>query len=519
MHVAVKQPTQHTGRSHLEDDWQQEGPVERPKIIHSRLFSGAIFDMFTSGRMLRPWRACGGDLSECFPGFPFEVSMLVQLPQRQFLFKQLISRSTAWNRLTSANHTQTSCVSLLYPKWPQQDHNVDHKDSVQPANLVQGCSELVVKGDWENFSDFDLYQYWGNFTDGYFSNDSYDPCETSAVCSVQPCDASDNQRFQHVFIPTLYSVIFLVGLLGNGVVLLVLTRNLRTLAVTETYILHLALADLLLVVGMPFWAAEEAWGWSFGLATCKIVGATYNISFYSSIYLLVCISFDRYLSIVHAVQMYKRRQPWRVYLSCLLVWLICLLLSIPDFIYLMPIQSNGSSKCAHNYEADTSKTWIVAMRFFYHVTGFLGPLMVMAFCYLNIVVTLRQSHSAQRRKECRAIKVIAVVVLAFLVCWTPYNVVMFTETLHRLGVVGRDCGMESRLDTSYAVTSCLGNLHCCLNPFLYAFVGAKFRRQLLEALREAGCVSRDFVKRCSQPSRRQSVMAVSESGETSYSGF
>ncbi|XP_041032619.1 C-X-C chemokine receptor type 3-like [Carcharodon carcharias] len=364
------------------------------------------------------------------------------------------------------------------------------------------------------YSDFNLSLLY-NLTSDYFQNYSYDPCDKDTICTVQPCDGISSWAFQRVFIPVFYWAVFLVGLMGNGLVMLALTRHLRALAVTDTYILHLAMADLLLVLGMPFWAFEATLGWAFGVVTCKVVGALYNISFYSSIYLLGCISFDRYLSIVHAVHMYRRRKPGRACLSCFVVWLVCVVLAIPDFVYLRPIQNNGSARCAHDYGAKASKAWIVAMRFFYHVTGFLMPLTIMAYCYLNIILTLRQSHNYQRRKECRAIKLITVVVLVFFVCWTPYNVVMFLETLHRLGAIQRDCGLEERIDTSYSLTSCLGNLHCCLNPFLYAFVGVKFRSQLLEALRVASCLGGDFVKQ----GRRHSIVAVSDSGDTSYSGF
>ncbi|XP_078389636.1 C-X-C chemokine receptor type 3-like [Cetorhinus maximus] len=365
-----------------------------------------------------------------------------------------------------------------------------------------------------DFSDIDL-SLFANFTSDYPRNESYDPCDPALTCDAQPCDSDHSRAYRRLFVPAFYLTVALVGLAGNGLVILVLARRLRSLAATETYILHLALADLLLAVGMPLWAAEAAQGWAFGTATCKVVGALYNVSFYSSIYLLGCISFDRYLAIVHAVHLYKRGKPWRACLSCLVVWLVCGLLAIPDLVYLRPLQVNGSGKCAHDYGAQESRAWIVAMRFFYHVTGFLVPLGVMAFCYLNIVRTLRQSHSYQRRKECRAVKAIAAVVLAFFLCWTPYNVVMFLETLHRLGAFGRDCGLEERLDASYSLTSCLGNLHCCLNPFLYAFVGVKFRAQLLQALREAGCLRGEFA----HLGRRQSTVAVSESGDTSYSGF
>ncbi|XP_067874899.1 C-X-C chemokine receptor type 3-like isoform X2 [Heterodontus francisci] len=372
----------------------------------------------------------------------------------------------------------------------------------------------VVEFDMEYLQSLNV-----SFGSGDYQNDSSDPCDAIIVCATQPCDGVLSQGFLRVFMPIFYSAIFLLGLVGNGMVVGVLMRNIRTLAVTETYILHLAVADILLASGMPFWAVEEARGWVFGTVACKLFGALYNINFYSSIYLLGCISFDRYLSIVHAVQMYKKRRPWRVYLSCAVVWCVCLLLAIPDFIYLKVIKSNGSSQCSHAYGAGHSKAWIVAMRCIYHITGFLLPLTVMCYCYVNIIRTLNQSHNIQRRKERRAIKVIAVVVGAFFLCWTPYNVVMFLETLHRLGAISRDCKMEAEMDTSYSLTSCLGNLHCCLNPFLYAFVGVKFRRHLLVILRDGGCVSREFVKRFSRPSRRQSVISVSESGDTSYSGF
>ncbi|XP_063049705.1 verrucotoxin subunit beta-like [Engraulis encrasicolus] len=53
---------------------------------------------------------------------------------------------------------------------------------------------------------------------------------------------------------------------------------------------------------------------------------------------LICFvtmaSVDKYMSIVHAVKMYSRKKPWVVQASCLTVWLVTLILSIPDWLYL-----------------------------------------------------------------------------------------------------------------------------------------------------------------------------------------
>ncbi|XP_067831401.1 C-X-C chemokine receptor type 3-like [Heptranchias perlo] len=385
------------------------------------------------------------------------------------------------------------------------------------ADMVNSEDSFYMDFYNDNRSLFDLLNL--NYSFDYFPNDSSDPCDTSVLCPVEPCDAMQSKSFNQIFFPVLYSAIFVVGLLGNGMVVLVLMRNMRMLAVTETYILHLAIADVLMVLSMPFWAVEEARGWIFGTVACKFIGAIFNINFYSSIYLLFCISIDRYVSIVHAVQMYKRQRSHTAYVVCLVVWCICLLFAIPDFIYLKPKYYNGSFQCVHNYRAESSKAWIMASRFFYHVTGFLIPLVVMSYCYLNIIRTLNRSQNLQRKKESKAIKVIVVVVAAFFICWTPYNIVMFLDTLNRLGALQRDCDMETQLDVTHSITGCLGYLHCCLNPFLYAFVGMKFRRHLLKMLRDGGCVSQEFARKCAGPSRRQSIMSVSESGDTSYSGF
>ena len=61
-----------------------------------------------------------------------------------------------------------------------------------------------------------------------------------------------------------------------------------------------------------------------------------QINFYCGIFLLACISLERYLSIVHATQMYSRRNPWVVHLSCLGVRLFSLLL--PDWIFLEDVE-------------------------------------------------------------------------------------------------------------------------------------------------------------------------------------
>lgn len=81
-------------------------------------------------------------------------------------------------------------------------------------------------------------------------------------------------------VPVLYSLELVIGLLGNGLLLAVLAQKRRSWSISDTFILHLSVADLLLLVTLPFWAIQAAHqcGWCFGLFLCKSSMAVFNVS-------------------------------------------------------------------------------------------------------------------------------------------------------------------------------------------------------------------------------------------------
>ncbi len=111
--------------------------------------------------------------------------------------------------------------------------------------------------------DFDFYDYNGSYSDDY--NDS--------CCGGFICDQESSMYFDSIFIPVLYSLALVVGLVGNGLVVVVLWKKRKGLNVTDIFILHLSLADILLLLTLPFWAVEAANEWIFGTVLCKLTGA------------------------------------------------------------------------------------------------------------------------------------------------------------------------------------------------------------------------------------------------------
>ncbi|MEQ2212744.1 hypothetical protein XENOCAPTIV_004404 [Xenoophorus captivus] len=86
---------------------------------------------------------------------------------------------------------------------------------------------------------------------GNYSFDEYYGYEEGDIC-----DPEEGVKLGEVFIPILYSVTFIVGILGNRLLLGVLIKRRKIWSVTDTFILHLAVADILLLVTLPFWVAE-----------------------------------------------------------------------------------------------------------------------------------------------------------------------------------------------------------------------------------------------------------------------
>ncbi|KAL0172368.1 hypothetical protein M9458_032679, partial [Cirrhinus mrigala] len=212
------------------------------------------------------------------------------------------------------------------------------------------------------------------------------------------------------------------------------------------------------------------------------------INFYCGIFMLSCISLDRYLSIVHAVQMYSRKKPMVIHCCCLMVWFFCLLLSIPDWIFLVATvdsRRQGRTECVPDYLPDSQRR--LASRWLYHVLGFIFPALIMVFCYTCILLRLQRGSQYKQKK--RAIRVIVALVVAFFIHWTPYNITLIADTMQTNGTLthgNTSCESTTALDLALTATSTLAYLHCCVNPVLYAFVGVKFRQHLLDMLRPLG---------------------------------
>lgn len=99
----------------------------------------------------------------------------------------------------------------------------------------------------------------------------------------------------------MYTLIFVLALLGNGIVIYVVGTTPRMRTVTNFFIVNLAVGDILMTlfcVPFSFMSVLVLAYWPFGQTLCHLVNYTQAVSVLVSAYTLVAISIDRYMAIM-----------------------------------------------------------------------------------------------------------------------------------------------------------------------------------------------------------------------------
>uniref|UniRef100_UPI00358FC214 cholecystokinin receptor type A-like n=1 Tax=Myxine glutinosa TaxID=7769 RepID=UPI00358FC214 len=145
----------------------------------------------------------------------------------------------------------------------------------------------------------------------------------------------------------LYLLIFITSVVGNAIILIVLGCNRRLRTVTNTFLLSLAVSDLLLALFcMPFNLIPSLLkDFIFGWFICRSVAYLMGISVSVSTFSLVAISLERYGAICDPLR--SRSWQTRSHASRVVcvTWLLSLALMVPYILYsqLLPFKKDDGS--------------------------------------------------------------------------------------------------------------------------------------------------------------------------------
>lgn len=286
----------------------------------------------------------------------------------------------------------------------------------------------------------------------------------------------------HAIIPPYIFTLCLFGLLFNGFVLLVYLIHKDRLTVAEIYLSNLALADFVLLSGLPFWAMNilNKFNWPYGDALCKLVNSAIEVNFYTSSYTLVMISVDRYKALVKTLEAAWLRRTRYAKVICLLLWIWGLLLSTPTMVHRRVVfyEKLRTTACVLDYDHGSPEK--LARQVLMNVMGFLVPFLIILFSSVNITRALserKESSGYRDINDNKAMALVFAVALLFLLCWGPYQAVVLLDILVDVGVLD-EARWSHALNISAQVAIYLAFLNSALNPLLYVCSGQYFRRKV-----------------------------------------
>ncbi|XP_054852559.1 chemerin-like receptor 1 [Eublepharis macularius] len=330
-----------------------------------------------------------------------------------------------------------------------------------------------------NFSEDDYYgsDHEYTFTEEVYKKDSMHDLKTIA----------------RILTVSIYSITCLLGLVGNGLVIGIITFKMKK-SVNAIWFLNLAAADFLFNIFLPLTISYTALGfhWVFGRGMCKVNSFLLILNMYTSVFLLTTISIDRCISVVFPVWSQNHRNPKSACLLSPLIWLLGCLMSSPSLVFRDTTQLyTGNTICFNNYYLPNSPndrplhdmrlTTVNVTRF---LAGFVMPMTIITSCYVIIIFRLRRNRLAKSK---RPLRIIVAIIMTFFLCWCPYHVFNLLETQH-------SSALRPALEIGTPIVTAIAVANSCMNPILYVFMGQDFKKFKMTVLsRLANALSEDTV--------------------------
>ncbi|NWI43996.1 LPAR6 protein, partial [Picathartes gymnocephalus] len=266
---------------------------------------------------------------------------------------------------------------------------------------------------------------------------------------------------QHSLFAITYSLVLVLGLLGNSLSLSLLSCRARPLSHSYILLLQLALLDALLLCVLPLQIHAQLLGdtWPFGDTACRVTGALFCLHTSLSVAFFSCLSADLWLAALHPFTSIQLRATHYVLLATAL-WLLALAGTVP-----LVLHSTGVRSCFGSFPGSwarpTAPDAILAFVF--------GALVPFAVILLGLPLAAGSVWQSGRRAARRkALGSISIMLGICALCFVPQQLTQLLQLLLGTGLLPAE-PLPGLVPTLQRVSSALASCSCCLNPLLYHF--------------------------------------------------
>ncbi|KAI4878358.1 hypothetical protein NFI96_014000 [Prochilodus magdalenae] len=348
----------------------------------------------------------------------------------------------------------------------------------------------------------------------FFMISAYDINTTNCTNSTPVEEILYSPYYQHslgmaaVFI-LAYLFIFLLCMIGNGVVCLIVLRNRRMWTVTNAFILNLSISDLLVgIFCIPTTLVDNLI--TGNNVVCKLSGLVQGMSVCASVFTLVAIAVDRFRCIVYP---FKPKLTLLVAKATIgMIWFLALVIMFPSALMLTVEQERGHFMIHNNnynvtyplyscYESwpEPQMRKVYTTVLFAHI--YLVPLILIILMYgrigaklysTTVLVNIDQSDAVPQGKspisqrKIKVIKMLIVVALLFMLSWLPLWTLMLLTDYKQLE------GDQLELLTGYVFpfSHWLAFANSSVNPIIYGYFNENFKRGFRAACEQTSCCGR-----------------------------
>ncbi|KAM4016433.1 formyl peptide receptor 2-like [Anomaloglossus baeobatrachus] len=309
---------------------------------------------------------------------------------------------------------------------------------------------------------------------------------TTSNTTLDNNDRSDNYNDPHYYERiikkmsiTLFSIVFALGIIGNGLVIWIAGFRMKNI-VSAVWFLHLAIADFLCCASLPLRIHEWVVYFSFRsysvssiIATCTANIFLFNINMTASVLLLMAMSIDRWVSVMWPFWAKVHRTCNVVRISAAIIWGLSLI--VAGVLYCMYDNRIGylGEWCIYYkhlmpYHRESHET----MQLIRLVIMCVIPFLIIVTSYVTIFYKIRKSKRSQRSQ--RSSRIITAVISCFFICWFPYYICPLIPGYHDLH--------DFQFQILHTLIFTLACLNSCMNPIIYVFMGPGFRQGFFRSI-------------------------------------
>ncbi|CAI4229243.1 unnamed protein product [Auanema sp. JU1783] len=320
-----------------------------------------------------------------------------------------------------------------------------------------------------------------------------------------------------IIIPTIliYSVIFIIGIVGNICTCIVILSNKSMQNPTNSYLLSLAISDILvLLLGLPmelYGVLDYAYPYTFPNVICKARAFLIEFTSYASILVIFSFSVERWLAICYPLQVKIFSTVSRAYAVIIAAWIISFIAALP-MAFIVKINrlalpeyfasSNWTSSvstdgltidrtefCSMDVTMLDEQSSLIYFAFFFF---FLLPALLIIIMYGHIALRLKaadqclskESSSNERRSRStrNVIKMLVSVVVTFFLCWLPFHLQRLLSIFMNFHQGNVSPAVQFIFTLVFYISGYCYYSNSACNPILYNILSEKYRSAFCETI-------------------------------------